>query len=90
MNVNTLAVLNGLQPDDPLRAGQRIRLSTDSGGRVHRRHVEYTVREGDTVPLIARLFQCSVPQLLAWNGLSSHSHLRTGQKLRIHLASRHS
>ena len=90
MNVNALAVLNGLQPDDPLRAGQRIRLSTDSGGRVHRRHLEYTVREGDTVSLIARLFQCSVPQLLAWNGLSTHSHLRTGQKLRIHLASRHS
>jgi membrane-bound lytic murein transglycosylase D len=90
LNVNTLATLNGMQPDDPLRAGQRIRLSTDSGGRVHRRHVEYTVREGDTVSLIARLFQCSVPQLLAWNGLSTHSHLRTGQKLRIHLATRHS
>jgi membrane-bound lytic murein transglycosylase D len=89
VNVNTLAVLNGLQPGDPLRAGQRIRLSTDTGGRVHRRHVEYTVREGDTVSLIARLFQCSVPQLLAWNGLSTHSHLRTGQKLRIHLTSRH-
>jgi membrane-bound lytic murein transglycosylase D len=89
MNVNTLATLNGLQPDDALRAGQRIRLSTETGGRVHRRHVEYTVREGDTVPLIARLFQCSVPQLLAWNGLSAHSHLRTGQKLRIHLISRH-
>ena len=34
MNVNTLATLNGLQPGDPLRAGQHIRLSTDSGGRV--------------------------------------------------------
>jgi membrane-bound lytic murein transglycosylase D len=90
VNVNTLATLNGMQPDDPLRAGQHIRLSTDSGGRVHRRHVEYTVREGDTVSLIARLFQCSVPQLLAWNGLSTHSHLRTGQKLRIHLTTRHS
>ena len=89
MNVNTLAMLNGLQPGDELRTGQRIRLSTDSGGRVHRRHVEYTVREGDTVSLIARLFQCSVPQLLAWNGLSSHPHLRTGQKLRIHLTTRH-
>jgi membrane-bound lytic murein transglycosylase D len=89
MNVTTLAALNGLQPDEALRAGQRVRLSTDTGGRVHRRHVEYTVREGDTVPLIARLFQCSVPQLLAWNGLSSHSHLRTGQKLRIHLTTRH-
>jgi len=90
MNVNTLAVMNGLQPGDALRAGQRIRLSVDTGGRVHRRHVEYTVRDGDTVSLIARLFQCSVPQLLAWNGLSAHSHLHTGQKLRIHLATRHS
>jgi membrane-bound lytic murein transglycosylase D len=89
MNVNTLAVMNGMQPGDALHAGQRIRLSTDSGGRVHRRHVEYTVREGDTPSLIARLFQCSVPQLLAWNGLSVHSHLHTGQKLRIHLATRH-
>jgi membrane-bound lytic murein transglycosylase D len=90
MNVDTLAALNGLHPGDPLRAGQRIRLSTDTGGRVHRRRLEYTVREGDTVPLIARLFQCSVPQLLAWNGLSSHSHLHAGQKLRIHLTSHHS
>jgi LysM repeat protein len=56
---------------------------------VHRRHIEYTVRDGDTPSLIARLFQCSVPQLLAWNGLSSHSHLHAGQKLRIHLTSHH-
>jgi len=90
VNVNTLALMNGLQPGDELRAGQRIKLSTDTGGRVHRRHIEYTVRDGDTPSLIARLFQCSVPQLLAWNGLSSHSHLHTGQKLRIHLTSHHS
>jgi len=90
VNVNTLAVMNGLQPDDPLRAGQRIKLSTDTGGRVHRRHIEYTVRDGDTPSLIARLFQCSVPQLLAWNGLSARSHLHAGQKLRIHLTSHHS
>jgi len=90
VNVNTLALMNGLQPGDELRAGQRIKLSTDTGGRVHRRHIEYTVRDGDTPSLIARLFQCSVPQLLAWNGLSSRSHLHTGQKLRIHLTSHHS
>jgi len=89
VNVNTLALMNGLQPGDELRAGQRIKLSTDTGGRVHRRHIEYTVRDGDTPSLIARLFQCSVPQLLAWNGLSSHSHLHAGQKLRIHLTSHH-
>ena len=57
---------------------------------MHRRHIEYTVRDGDTPSLIARLFQCSVPQLLAWNGLSARSHLHAGQKLRIHLTSHHS
>jgi membrane-bound lytic murein transglycosylase D len=93
MNVNTLAMMNGLQPGDSLRAGQRIRLSSGAasagGGHSARRRLEYTVRDGDTMMGIAHLFQCSVPQLLAWNGLSSHSHIHTGQKLRIHLASRH-
>ncbi|HYL69829.1 MAG TPA: LysM domain-containing protein, partial [Candidatus Dormibacteraeota bacterium] len=67
-----------------------IRLSSGGGGSAHgrARRVEYVVREGDTVSGIARLFQCSVPQLLAWNGLSNHSHLHTGQKLRIHLTRR--
>ena len=94
MNVKTLASLNGLHPDDALRAGQRIKLTAGSGGSgrsggASRRRLYYTVREGDTVTQIARLFQCSVPQILAWNGLSSHSHLHAGQKLRIHLHSHH-
>src|SRR5438128_1174843 len=87
MNVNTLARLNGMHPDDALRAGQRIKLtaaSAGSGRSASRRRLYYTVREGDTVSQIARLFQCSVPQIMAWNGLSSHSGLHAGQKLRIH------
>jgi membrane-bound lytic murein transglycosylase D len=93
MNVNTLALLNGMQPGDPLRAGQRIRLAGgESGYAAHARvrRVVYSVRSGDTVAQIAQLFQCSVPQLLAWNGLSSHTHIHAGQKLRIHLVTRHS
>jgi membrane-bound lytic murein transglycosylase D len=94
MSVNTLASMNGMHPGDPLRAGQRIRLSSGSvggsGKAAGRRRLTYTVREGDTVPQIARLFQCSVPQLLAWNGLKSGSHLHAGQTLRIHLHTHHS
>jgi membrane-bound lytic murein transglycosylase D len=91
INVNTLALMNGLHPGDRLRAGQRIRLTSGTGGSSHtaRRRLVYTVRDGDTMTGIARLFQCSVPQLLAWNGLSSHSHIHSGQKLRIHLTSHH-
>ncbi len=95
MNVNKLASLNGMHPGDTLRAGQHIRLtsgSSEGSGRSggHHRRLFYTVREGDTVTQIARLFQCSVPQLLAWNGLHSGSRLHAGQKLRIRLHTRHS
>ncbi len=95
MNVNTLASLNGMHPGDKLRAGQHIRLTSGSSGGSgrsggHHRRLFYTVREGDTVTQIARLFQCSVPQLLAWNGLHSGSRLHAGQKLRIRLHTRHS
>jgi membrane-bound lytic murein transglycosylase D len=89
MSVDTLALMNGMHPDDALRAGQRIKLSQGSAAPHKVRHMTYTVREGDTVAQIARLFQCSVPQLLAWNGLSSKSALHTGQKLHIHLGTRH-
>jgi membrane-bound lytic murein transglycosylase D len=90
MNVNTLAAMNGMHPGDALRAGQHIKLtSADTSAPTHKaRRMTYTVREGDTVAQIARLFQCSVPDLLAWNGMSSGTHLRAGQKLRIHLVSR--
>jgi membrane-bound lytic murein transglycosylase D len=89
MNVNTLAAMNGMHPNDALRAGQHIRLTTESPAPTHKaRRMTYTVREGDTVAQIARLFQCSVPDLLAWNGMSSGTRLRAGQKLRIHVVTR--
>jgi LysM repeat protein len=43
------------------------------------------VRSGDTVAGIAQLFQCSVPQIVAWNGLGPNPHIHAGQKLRIHV-----
>src|SRR5437764_14877925 len=72
MNVNTLARLNGMHPDDALRAGQRIKLTAASGGSgrsASRRRLYYTVREGDTVSQIARLFKCIVAEILAGIGL---------------------
>ena len=92
MDVDTLAALNGMEPGDALKAGQRIKVASASGGSSHarsHRHVVYTVRNGDTVAGIAQLFQCSVPQIVAWNGLGAHPQLHAGQKLRIHVV-RHS
>jgi len=97
MNVNTLASMNGLRPGDALRAGQKIRFSTTRASSSHSssasgtssgRRVTYIVRAGDTLRQIARLFQVSVSQILAWNGLSSETHILKGQKLTIRVASR--
>jgi membrane-bound lytic murein transglycosylase D len=92
IDVNTLASMNGMQPGDTLKAGQRIKLSTgshSSGETSSARRVTYTVRAGDTLTQIAKLFQVSVSQILAWNGMASHS-IVPGQKLTIRLASRRS
>jgi membrane-bound lytic murein transglycosylase D len=94
INVNTLASMNGMHPGDTLRAGQKIRLSTASNTAPHAsaanpsRRVVYIVRAGDTIRQIAKLFQVTVSQILAWNGMSSETHILKGQKLTIRVASR--
>jgi membrane-bound lytic murein transglycosylase D len=92
INVNTLAMMNGMHPGDTLRAGQKIKLggrgSRGSGGSGSARRVVYTVRAGDTLTQIAKLFQVSVSQILAWNGMSHHTPILAGRKLTIRLASR--
>ena len=93
IDVNTLASMNGMRPGDTLKAGQRIKLSAPSRsagtGDSAARRVTYTVRPGDTLTQIAKLFQVSVSQILAWNGMASHT-IAPGQKLTIRVASRRS
>src|SRR6185437_11852305 len=92
INVNTLASMNGMRPGDALRAGQKIRFTmttTASHSKASSgRRVVYVVRAGDTLRQIAKLFQVTVSQILAWNGMSSESHILRGQKLTIRVASR--
>ncbi|MGH8206504.1 MAG: LysM peptidoglycan-binding domain-containing protein, partial [Steroidobacteraceae bacterium] len=84
-NVRTLAALNGLSPDDPLRTGQRLRVS--SGGshlarsavRVRRRsrashHVHHA-------GLVATADAASLPDAAAGNGRRMHYVVRRGDTL---------
>ncbi len=93
MDVNTLARLNGMGPGDTLRAGQKLVLNTratsggnpvSSGGR----QVSYQVRNGDTLTRIAQVFGVKVSDLVNWNGISSHTTLRPGQKLTVNVQHR--
>jgi len=95
MSVTRLAAMNGMSAGDKLRAGQKLRLSSADGPNSvstlpprSGRKVTYTVRSGDTVSRIARLFQVSVAQILEWNRMSSGAALRAGQRLIIKVAGR--
>jgi membrane-bound lytic murein transglycosylase D len=90
VDAHQLASLNGLEPNASLRAGQRLKLasSEEESSTPTVRPVTYTVRSGDTLAQISRLFQVSVAQISHWNSLSSAS-LLPGQKLIIRVLNRH-
>ena len=100
MSVQTLASLNGIGRHAMLHPGERLRLFTRAprAGRGHSsegtagtaasaRKVVYTVRRGDNLWQIARLFQVKVSQILAWNAIGLHSPILAGQKLTIRVGS---
>ena len=63
-----------------ISVGQRLTVKApasagDSGG-------QYKVRSGDTLEVIARRFNCSVADLIAWNNLRS-SRINTGDVLTV-------
>ncbi len=99
MDPRTLMRINNKRPGDVLRAGERLVLSS-SGGRASsstsssrsspsgQRTLQHTVRSGDTLYRIARLYSVTVAQIASWNGISASRTLRPGQKLTIRLPRR--
>ncbi len=99
LDVKTLARMNGMQPSDTLRTGQRLKLTAtaSSSGRAKLTSdsrsysgsgpITYVVRAGDTLYAIAKLFQVTVKQITAWNDLD-RSFIKPGQKLTIRVSSR--
>jgi membrane-bound lytic murein transglycosylase D len=103
INVNTLASINGMAPDDLLSAGKKLRLRGSGTSRQTGaatvlaamgetmsggETMTYTVRRGDTLYDIARRFSVSVSQLLNWNNLSKRDSLMPGQRLVMYVTGR--
>lgn len=86
---STIRDMNGLRPNDSLRAGRSIYLPVNArrlGALL--RHSEdedvfYTVRKGDTLYAIARQHKLSVGDLRELNDLEKDAILKIGQKLRV-------
>ena len=95
-----LAAWNGMAPGDTLSVGRKLvvwtnaevaadlespRLSpTEALGNTTRK-LRYTVRNGDSLYLIAQKFRVSVNQIARWNQLDTNKILRPGQKLTMYV-----
>ena len=94
-----LAKWNGMAPGDPLSIGKKLvvwtnaevasveqpRTSpTDALGNTTRK-LRYTVRNGDSLYLIARKFRVGIDQIARWNGIDRNKILRPGQKLTMYV-----
>jgi len=98
VDVNALALMNGMQPNTVLRTGQRLRLATASGSAnisvddeeaargggegSGARQLTHVVHAGDTLFHVAQEYHVSVAQVASWNRLSK-TRLVPGQKLII-------
>jgi membrane-bound lytic murein transglycosylase D len=102
MDPSTLMKMNNMHPGDTLPAGKRLVVAEKAGGTAATsgarstskksssasRTVQHTVRSGDTLYRIAKLYQVTVAQIVSWNGIASNMTLRPGQKLDINLGRR--
>ena len=92
-----LAKWNGMAPGDPLSIGKKLVVWTNSAvadagpatspvqtGSTNRK-IRYTVRNGDSLYLIARRFRVGIDQIARWNGIDKNKILRPGQKLTMYV-----
>ncbi len=96
VTVDTILALNGLRADWPLQIGQILLIDpgditltpspppltalekltpADDGNYYH------TVQSGESLTWIADQYEVSLAELMAWNGLTADSIIRTGQQL---------
>ena len=91
-----LAAWNGMAPGDPLPVGRKLVVWTDSVADSPRmsptttlgnttRKLRYTVRNGDSLYLIANRFRVSINDLARWNNIDKNKILRPGQKLTMYV-----
>ncbi len=90
-----LAAWNGMAPGDTLPVGRKLVVWTNADvaprtsptaalGNTTRK-LNYTVRNGDSLYLIANRFRVTISQLARWNNIDENKILRPGQRLTMYV-----
>lgn len=95
VGMQELAARNGMAPRDTLSIGQKlvvwtnhvtaVTATTGKTSAETTRKLNYTVRSGDSLYLIASRFRISVSDLERWNNIDKNNILRPGQKLTMYV-----
>ena len=92
VDMNRLAAWNGTAPKDTLSIGQKLVVWTTNSvpdkvtsGNNLTKKLNYTVRRGDSLYLIARRFRITIDQLAHWNNIDKNKILRPGQRLTMYV-----
>lgn len=81
ITISRLTALNKLEPENPIRVGQVLRLT---GEPVESEQPQsYKVKSGDTLQKIARQHGLSLDELLALNRIESSTIVYPGQRLQV-------
>lgn len=92
VGMRDLAAWNGMAPRDTLAIGQKLVVWTKQSvpgnalaGSGTTRKLRYTVRNGDSLYLIANRFRITINDLVRWNNIDKNKILRPGQKLTMYV-----
>ena len=97
VSVKQLAGWNGISPRKILRPGQKLDLwFADDGNKAvagtepppSKDPFHYTVKRGDSLSSIAKKFNVTVNQLLAWNNLRKNKYIYPNQKITVYRSAR--
>ena len=93
VSIRQLSAWNGMAPKDTLLVGKKLviwasdplkpRASPKNvlGNTI--RKLQYTVRNGDSLYLIAKKFKVGIDEIARWNKLNKDKYLQPGQKLTV-------
>ncbi|RLA20547.1 MAG: lytic transglycosylase, partial [Gammaproteobacteria bacterium] len=91
ISTRQLASWNNMAPRDTLKLGQKLAIWTKSSRNKNAspinpfKSINYTVRSGDSLYLIARKFNVSIPDLRKWNRKRIGKYLKPGQRLKVNV-----
>jgi len=86
ISTKQLAKWNGMAPGDMLHPGKTLVVWQDSGVTSGvTKKLTYTVRNGDSLSLIASKFNVKVSDIGKWNSLNTKRYLQPGQKLKLYV-----